>query len=49
MPRELKKFDFGPEPIKGVAQTTSPWLTFANTALSGAAMVLQPQVLTHKN
>ena len=39
MPRELKKFDFGPEPIKGVAQTTSPWLTFANTALSGAASI----------
>ena len=39
LPRELKKFDFGPEPIKGVAQTSSPWLTFANTALSGAASI----------
>lgn len=29
MPRELKKFDFGPEPVKGVANVTStsaPWL-----------------------
>lgn len=39
LPRKLKKFDFGPEPIKGVAQTTSPWLTFANTALSGASSI----------
>lgn len=37
LPRELKKFDFGPEPIKGVASTTNPWLTFANSALSGVA------------
>jgi hypothetical protein len=30
MPRELKKFDFGPEPIKGAAAQTStsaPWLS----------------------
>lgn len=44
MPRELKKFDFGPEPIKGVAQTTSPWLTFANTALSGAASIATAKI-----
>lgn len=39
LPRELQDFDFGPEPIKGVASTTNPWLTFANTALSGVASI----------
>lgn len=37
MPRELQDFDFGPEPIKGVARTTNPWLTFANSALQGVS------------
>ena len=39
LPRELQDFDFGPEPIKGVANYTNPWLTFANTALSGASSI----------
>ena len=39
LPRELQDFDFGPDPIKGVARTTSPWLTFANTALSGVSQM----------
>ena len=39
LPRELKKFDFGPEPIKGVAATSSPFLTFATTALSGISQM----------
>lgn len=37
LPRELQDFDFGPEPIKGVARTTNPWLTFANSALQGVS------------
>lgn len=37
LPRELQDFDFGPEPIKGVARTTSPWLTFAQGALQTAS------------
>ena len=39
LPRELQDFDFGPEPIKGVARTSSPWLTFASTALQGASNI----------
>lgn len=39
LPRELQEFDFGPEPIKGVAMTQSPWLTFAQTALSSATSI----------
>ena len=39
LPRELQEFDFGPEPIKGVAMGQSPWLTFANTALSHASSI----------
>ena len=39
LPRKLKKFDFGPEPIPGVANTTSPFLTFAQTALSGVTQM----------
>ena len=37
LPRELQDFDFGPEPIMGVARTTSPWLTFAQGALQTAS------------
>ena len=40
LPRELQDFDFGPEPIKGVASYTNPWLTFAQTALSGVPAVM---------
>jgi hypothetical protein len=39
LPRELQDFDFGPEPIKGVANTTNPWLTFAGTALKGVGQI----------
>lgn len=39
LPRELQEFDFGPEVMKGVAMTQSPWLTFANTALQGASNI----------
>lgn len=44
MPRELGDYDFGPKPIKGVAATTNPWLTFANTALSGAASIASAKI-----
>ena len=44
LPRELQDFDFGPEPIKGVANYTNPWLTFANTALSGAASIATAKI-----
>lgn len=44
LPRELKKFDFGPEPIKGVAATSSPFLAFANTALSGISQMAGAKV-----
>ena len=44
LPRELQDFDFGPEPIKGVANYTNPFLTFANTALSGAASIATAKI-----
>ena len=44
MPRELQDFDFGPDPIKGVASYTNPWLTFAQTALSGAASIATAKI-----
>ena len=37
LPRELQEFDFGPEPIKGVANTVNPLLAGAQTALSFAS------------
>ena len=36
LPRELQEFDFGPEPIKGVANTVNPFLAGAQTGLSFA-------------
>lgn len=47
LPRELQDFDFGPEPIKGVARTSSPWLTFANTALQGASNIAGAHYAKH--
>lgn len=44
LPRELQDFDFGPEPIKGVAMTQSPWLTFAQTALSSASSIATAKI-----
>ena len=39
LPRALQDFDFGPEPVKGVANTSNPWLTFAGTALKGIGQI----------
>ena len=44
LPRELQDFDFGPEPIKGVAMGQSPWLTFAQTALQQASSIATAKI-----
>ena len=44
LPRELQEFDFGPEPIMGTPSYTSPFLTFAQTALSGAASIATAKI-----
>jgi hypothetical protein len=39
LPRELQEFDFGPEVVKGIANTSNPWLTFAGTAIKGVGQI----------
>ena len=46
LPRELQEFDFGPEVRKGVAMGQSPWLTFAQTALSSAQSIATASIET---